>query len=116
MSNPYYFTNRNFKIGIKNKLDSHHNNHANSKLPFTPNFPEFGIEARYIIKIRKKLSVIHPSLLNQFKSISQTVLLTRFDKQDEDNQVLNETDVIFNLDVIYNLTESDLDKMILNLL
>ena len=38
-------------MGFKINLDSHHFNHANSKLTITPNYPEFGIEVRYINKI-----------------------------------------------------------------
>ena len=53
MINPYFFTDRNLKVGFKINLDSHHSNHANSKLTITPNFPEFGIEVRYINKIMK---------------------------------------------------------------
>ena len=65
MPNPYYFTDRNFKEGFKLNLESHNNNHANSKLNITPNVPEFVIETRYIIKIMKELSVIYARLLNQ---------------------------------------------------
>ena len=31
MINPYYFTDRNLRVGFKNNLDSRHINHANSK-------------------------------------------------------------------------------------
>ena len=44
MLNPYYFTDRNLRVGIKINLDSHHINHANSKLTIAPNFPELGNE------------------------------------------------------------------------
>ena len=53
MLNPYYFTDRNLKVGFKSNLDSHHFNHLNSKLTITPNYPEFGIEIRYFSKILK---------------------------------------------------------------
>ena len=46
MINPYYFTDRALKVGFKINLDSHHINHANSKLTIIPNYPEFGIEVR----------------------------------------------------------------------
>ena len=59
MINPYYFTDRNLKVGFKINLDSHHINHANSKLTITPNYPEFGKEVRHINKIIKELSVIY---------------------------------------------------------
>ena len=53
MINRYYFTDRNLKVRFKNNLDSHHINNANSKLTVIPNYPEFGIETRYITKIMK---------------------------------------------------------------
>ena len=46
---------------------------------------------------------------NEFKY--QTVFSARFDKQDEDNQVLDETDFFINLNINQNLTEIDLDKI-----
>ena len=87
MNNPYYFTDRNLKIGFKINLDSHQINHANSKLTIIPNYPESGIEVRYINKIIKELSVIYARIINQYKFRYQTVLSARFDKQDEINQV-----------------------------
>ena len=81
MTGPYYFTDRNLKVGFKINLDSHHINHANSKLTFTHNYPEFGIEVRYINKIMKDLSIIYARLINQSKFKYQTVFSTRFDKQ-----------------------------------
>ena len=111
MINPYYFTDRNLKIGFKINLDTHHINHANSKLTVAPNYPEFGIEVRYINKIMKELSVIYARLINQYKFKYQTVFSARFDKQVEDNQVLDETDLFINLNINHNLTETDLDKI-----
>ena len=58
MINPYYFIDENLKNGFKINLESHNISHANSILTITPNFPEFGIEYRYINKIIKELSVI----------------------------------------------------------
>ena len=48
MLNPYYFTDNALRVGFKIKLDSHYNNHANSKLTINPNFAEFGIETIYM--------------------------------------------------------------------
>ena len=93
MPNPYYFTDRNLKEGLKIKLDCHHINHANSKLTITPNYPDFAIELRYINKIMKELSIIYAKLINQYKFKYQTVFSVTFDKQDEDNQVLAETEL-----------------------
>ena len=65
MINPYYFTDRTLRVGFKYNLDSHHIFHAISKLTITPNYPEFGIEVRYINKIMKELAVIYARLINQ---------------------------------------------------
>ena len=55
MINPYYFTDRNSKVGLKINLDSHHINHAYSKLTIIPNYPEYGIEVSYIKKNYKRI-------------------------------------------------------------
>ena len=52
---PYYFTDRNLRVGFKINLDSHHINHANSKLTIIPNYPEFGIEVCYVKKNHKRI-------------------------------------------------------------
>ena len=48
MLNPYYFNDRALGVGFNINLDSHHINHANSKIIVRPKYPEFGIEVRYI--------------------------------------------------------------------
>ena len=110
MNNPLYFTNRALRIRFNITLESHHINHTNSKIIITPNFPEFGIEVRYIDKIIKEFSVIYARLINQYKFKYQTVYSARFDKQDEDNRVLEETEIFNKLNINQNLTESDLDN------
>ena len=111
MINPYYFTDRNLKVGFKINLDSHHINHANSKLTITPNYPKFGIEVRFINKIMKELSLIYARLINQYKFRYQTVFSARFDKQKEDNQVLDETELFINLNINHNLTQTHIDNI-----
>ena len=111
MRNPYYFTIKNLKVGFKINLDCHHDNHANSKLTIIPNYPEFGIEVRYNNNILKELSVIYARLINKYKFKYQTVFSARFDKQDEDNQKLDETELFINLNINNNLTETDIDNI-----
>ena len=48
---PYYFTDRVLQVEVNFTLESHHINHANSKLIIKPNYPEFGSEVRYIKKL-----------------------------------------------------------------
>ena len=76
---PYYFTDRNLKVGFKLNLDSHHINHATSKLTIIPNYPEFGIEVGYNKKIVKELSVNYARVKNQNIFKYQTVVLAKFD-------------------------------------
>ena len=109
MINPYYFTDRVIQVDFIIVLVSHHINHANSKLTITPNFPEFGIEVRFINRIIKQLSIIYARSINQSKFNNETVFSARFDKQDEDSQVLDEIEIFTNLNVNHNLTEGDLD-------
>ena len=110
MINPYYFTDRNLQVGFKIDLDSHHINHTNSKLTVIPNYPEFGIEVHYINKNMKELSIIYARLLNQYIFKYQTVFSARFDKHDEDNQLLDETELFINLNINHKLTQTDIDN------
>ena len=56
MINPYYFSDEIYKkkIGFKINLESLNINHTNLVLTNTPNFPDFGIETSFFIKILKK--------------------------------------------------------------
>ena len=59
----------------------------------------------------KELAVIYARLINQYKFKYQTVFSTEFDKQDEDGQLLDETELFINLNMNYNITQSDIDKI-----
>ena len=111
MINPYYFIIKNLKIGFKINLESHNFSHANSILTITPNFPEFGIELRYIKKTVKELSVIYARLINQYKFKYHTLFSASFYKINEEDQRNNEIVLYMNLKIINNLTESDIDNI-----
>ena len=59
----------------------------------------------------KELAMIFARLINQYKFKYQTVFSARFDKQDEDGQLIDETELFINLNINHNLTQSDLDKI-----
>ena len=99
------------KIGFTITLEGHHIIHANSKLTITPIYPEFGIEVRYINENIDESAVIYARLRNQYKFKYQTVFSARFDTQDEDNQVLDETELFININVNHNLTEQDIGNI-----
>ena len=90
MINPYYFIDKNLKIGFKINLESHNFSHANSILNIIPKFPELGIEFRYINKIIKELSVIYSRLINQYKFKNHTIFSASFYKINEEDQRNNE--------------------------
>ena len=106
-----FFIDRTLSFGFKISLDSHHVNHASSKLTIIPNYPEFGIEIRYINKVMEELSVIYARILIQYKFRYQTVFPARFDKQDEENQLLDDTELFNNLNINHNLTETDINNI-----
>ena len=111
MINPYYFSDRNLQVAYKINLDSHNLHHANSKLTISSNFENTGIEFRFINKIMREMSIIYARLINQYKFKYQNVFSARFDKQDEDGQLLDEIDLFINLNMNYNITQSDIDTI-----
>ena len=109
MLNPYYFSDKNLKVAYKINLDSHHINHLNSEITITSNFQDTGIEFRFNNKIMREISIIYARLINQYKFRYQVVFLGRFDKQDKDGQIFDETELFINLNINRNLTQSDIE-------
>ena len=105
------FTETNLKVGFKITLDSHHINHANSNLTIIPIFPEFGFDVFYSNKKMKEMSIIYARLINQYICKYQTVFSARFDKQEKDNQVSDETGLFINSNINHNLTRTDIDNI-----
>ena len=111
MINPYYFIDKNLKIGFKIILESRNFSHANSILTILPKFSEYGIEFRYINKIVKELSVIYARLINQYKLKNHTLFSASFYKINEEDQRNNHIELYINLKINNNLTESDIDNI-----
>ena len=107
MINAFYFIDENFKIGFKNILESHNINHANSLLDIEPNFPEIGIETRYVHIILKEMATIYATLINQFKFKYHIFFSASFYKINEEDQRSDEIELFVNLIINNNLTESD---------
>ena len=111
MINPYYFIDENLKIGLKIILVSHNINHAKSLLNIEPNFPDIGIETRYINKILKKMATIYARLINQYKFKYHILFSATFYKINEEDQRSDEIEIFINLNLNNNLTENDIDKI-----
>ena len=99
------------QVGFNIILESPLIIHANSKIIIKTNYPEFGIEVRYNFKIIREISGIYVRLFILYKFRYRTVFSARFGKQDEDNQVSDETELFINFNISHNLTESNLDKI-----
>ena len=115
MINPYYFIDENLTIGFKINLESHNINHANSLLNIIPNFPDIGIEKRYINKILKEMATIYARLINQYKFIYHLLSSASFYKVNEEDQRSDEIELSINLKINNNLTETDIITLMLNL-
>ena len=59
----------------------------------------------------KELAMIYARLINQYKFKYQTVFSAIFDKQDEDGRLLDKTELFISLNIIHNLTQSNLDEI-----
>ena len=111
MINPYCFIDEILKIGFKIILESHNFNHANSLLNIEPNFPDIGIETRYVNKILKELSGICARLINQYKFKYHNLFSASFYKINEEDQRSDEVELFINLNINNTLTESDIDNI-----
>ena len=98
-------------MGFNINLDSHHINHIFSENFIKPNFPERGIETRYINKIPKEMATVYARFLNQYIFSYQTVFSARLDKQDEDGQMLDEIEFYINIKITQFLTEYDIGNI-----
>ena len=102
MINPYYFIDENLRIGFKINLESHNINHAISLLNIEPNFPDIGIETRYINKILKEMATIYARLINQYKFKYHILFSARFYKINEEDQRSDEIELFINLNINNN--------------
>ena len=108
---PYYLIDEIVGIGFKINLESHNIHHANSVLIIEPDFPEIGIETRYINKILKEMATIYARLKNQYKFKYHTLFSASFYKINQEDQGSNEVELYMNLKINHNLTESDIDNI-----
>ena len=102
MDNPYYFIDENLKIVFKINLESHNTSHPNSLLNIIPNFPDAGIETRYVNKILKEMATIYARLINQYKFEYHILFSASFYKINEEDQRSDEIELIINLNINNN--------------
>ena len=108
---PYYSTDRTLQVGFHITPESHRIKNSNSQLNNNPNYKHIGIELPYINKILKEMTMVCARLIHQYKFKYQTAFSATFDKQDEDNQILDETALLINLNTVQKLPENDIDNI-----
>ena len=111
MINPYYFIDQNLKIDFKFNLESDNINHANSLLTIEPNFPDIGIETRYIRKILKEMATIYARSKNFYKYKNHILFSTNFYRINEEDQRSDEIELIVNLIFNNSSTEKDINDI-----
>ena len=85
MINPYYFFDEKLKIGFKINLSN-----------IVPNFPDIGIETRYINKIIKEMATFYARLINQNKFKYHILFSPSFYTINEEDQGSDETELFIN--------------------
>ena len=96
------------KIGLKINLESHNINHAISLLLIEPNFPDIGIETRYVIKILKEKATIYARLKNPYKYKYHILFSACFYKNNEEDQRSDEIELFNILNNNNTSTETDI--------
>ena len=108
---PYYFIDENLEIDFTIQLESHNFIHANSLLNIIHNFPDIGIETRYINKTLKEMATIYARLKNQYKFEYHIFFSANFNKIIEEGQRSEEIASFINLKINNELPEDDIDKI-----
>ena len=57
------------------------------------------------------MAAIYARVINQHKFKYQTVFSAKFDKQDEDGQMFDEVELLFNIKINHNLKERDIKNI-----
>ena len=109
MNFPYYFTNIILNTALIITLGSHQSNHRKSKIALKPNFSE--VKKNIANKKLKEMAKVHAKLMNEFNFKYQVVFSARFDKQNQNDQVLDEVDFYIISKSIRKLTESNFDNV-----
>ena len=110
MINPFYFFDENSEIGFKINLESHDIIHANFLLKIDPNFPEKGIERKYINKILKRMATVYARVKNQCRFKYHTLFSASFYKNNEEDRRRDGIDLLINLIINNTLTETNINK------
>ena len=107
----YKFTDNILDIAYDITIDRQHKEDLNSQITITSKFDNlFGIEMYYINNLFKEMAHIYARFINQYKFKYQLSFMLLFNKFEEDGDIRKETEMVVNLNMVNNLTQSEIDN------
>ena len=92
-------------------VDRHHKRDLNSQITITSKLDNlFGIEMYYINDMITEMAHIYANFINQYKFKYQLSFMLLFNKFEEDGDIGKEAEMVINLNMINNLTQSEIDN------
>ena len=110
----YKFSDNILNIAYDITVDRHNKKDLNSQITITSKFDNlFGIEMYHINDIFKEMAHIYAKYINQYKFKYQLSFMLLFNKFEEDGDIRRETEMTITLNMINNLTQSEIDNVII---
>ena len=107
----YKLTNNILDTAYDITIDRHHKKGLNSQITITSKFDNIvGIEMYYINDIFKEMDHINAKFINQYKCKYQLSFMLLFNKFEEDGDIRKEAEMVVNLNMVNNLTQSEIDN------
>ena len=107
----YKFTDNILDIAYDITVDRHHKKDLNSQITITSKHDNFtGIEMYHINDIFKEIAHIYAKFINQYKFKYQLYFMLLFNKFEEDGDIRKEAEMVVNLSMVNNLTQSEIDN------
>ena len=107
----YKLTDNILNIAYDITVDRHHKKDLNSQITITSKYDNTGIEMYYIDKIFKELCYIYAKFINHYKFKYQLSFMLLFYKFEEDGDIRKEAEMVINLNMTNNLTQSEIDNV-----
>ena len=110
----YKFTDNILDIAYDITVDRHHKKDLNSQITITSKHDNItGIEMYLINDIFKEMAHIYAKFINQYKFKYQLSFMLLFNKFEEDGDIRKEAEMVVNLSMVNNLTQSEIDNTII---
>ena len=108
----YKFTDNILNTAYDITVDRHHKKDLNSQITITSKFDNIiGIEIYHINDIFKEMAHIYAKFINQYKFKYQLSFMLLFNNFEEDGDIRKEEEMVVNLNMTNNLTQSEIDNV-----